>query len=409
MESTHPPASPAPPVEGRPSYLSRTGHELRNPLSNILALAEGLQDGIYGDISVRQADAVRSVTENAHRILQLVNAFLDSEKIVAGSVVLAPAASSLDDILQEALGSITSAAAVKSLQVPAPSAYRATPPGLTAHADAKRLGQVVAEMLGCVLVSVPAKGQIHLETAASVADGELEVVVWGGSSATTCTPAERAGPSPLVLERLRKLKGIGLALAERILELHRGSLSVHELTGNGLCLVAKIPMTLSGEPLQAAPVDTDQDSTSNPSAGAAGEGSTSTDAEPPLLLLADDEAVLRNITHDYLESIGYRVIAAVDGKEAAELAAREHPDLIIMDVLMPIMDGIEAMQKIRGSADARLAVTPIISMSGLAVPADRERCLKAGASTCLVKPFGIKQLEQAIHDCLGSRAMHAGA
>ena len=93
---------------------------------------------------------------------------------------------------------------------------------------------------------------------------------------------------------------------------------------------------------------------------------------------------------DYLSAKGHRIIVARNGVEAIERAQAEQPDLILMDIQMPEMDGLEAMRRLR--ADGALSTVPVIALTALAMPGDRERCLEAGANEYLSKPVSLRQL-----------------
>jgi CheY-like chemotaxis protein len=361
---------------------------------------EGIQDGIYGDIGLRQSEALGTITENAQRLLTLVNGFLDAEKIKTGGIALQNGSFDLEELTAQAVQQLRPIAQNRSLEL----RYEALPQGIAAEGDSKRVLQIMLEVLGCVLVSVPAKGKAQLDVTADPARQSLSIHAWGGALTLPISALDETSPSPVAMERLRKLKGIGIALVETLIKLHGdGELVACELPGNGLLVKARLPLACkvaTSGPHGAAPPDAaDVEDVLTPS-NIAGDPQTS---GSPIILLVDDEDVLRNITHDYLESVGYRVLAATNGREALELASHETPDLVIMDMLMPIMDGMEALQKIRQSANPSLAQVPIIAMSGLAVPAERDKCMAAGADACLVKPFGIKQLEMAMNQFLSSR------
>ncbi|QIF01570.1 hybrid sensor histidine kinase/response regulator [Roseimicrobium sp. ORNL1] len=404
-------ASPAPQVANngeRGMFLSRAGHEMRNPLSNILALVEGIQDGIYGDIGLRQSEALGTIADNAQRLLTLINGFLDVEKIHAGTLALQNASFELDEISAQAARQLRGPAEARSLAL----RHSTSPQNITGEGDGKRILQIMTEALGCVVATVPAKGKVNLDVSTDLPGQVLLIRAWGGPSELQSTTVEKAVSSPPVMERLRKLKGIGISLINSLLALHDGGeLDACELPGGGLLVKVRLPLkcspstTSSHEPAVLESVIADTEETSSP---AGGEIDTH-HSESPLILLVDDEDVLRNITHDYLESVGFRVMAATNGKEALELASQETPDLVIMDMLMPIMDGMEALQKIRTHSNPALSQVPIIAMSGLAVPAERDKCMIAGADACLVKPFGIKQLEMAMNQFLNSRHTNADA
>ena len=112
-----------------------------------------------------------------------------------------------------------------------------------------------------------------------------------------------------------------------------------------------------------------------------------------ILLVEDNEANLL-MTQDYLESYGYQVIPARDGDEALTMMDENPPDLVLMDIQMPGMDGFEVLRRIR--LQPRFASVPIIALTALAMPGDRERCLKAGADEYLSKPVELKFLLYAI-------------
>ncbi len=122
--------------------------------------------------------------------------------------------------------------------------------------------------------------------------------------------------------------------------------------------------------------------------------------ETPLILLAEDNDMNVATVSSYLTALGYRLIYAKNGQTAVELAQTQMPDLILMDIQMPDMDGLEAMQLIR--SDARCANIPIVALTALAMPGDRERCLAAGANHYLSKPFKMKALKGLIQQLLQS-------
>ncbi|MUG99886.1 PAS domain-containing protein [Scytonema sp. UIC 10036] len=123
---------------------------------------------------------------------------------------------------------------------------------------------------------------------------------------------------------------------------------------------------------------------------------------PPLILLAEDNEANTVTISSYLETRGYRLILATNGQEAVTLSKAEHPNLIIMDIQMPGMDGLEAMRQIR--ADLQLNHTPIIAVTALAMPGDRENCITAGANDYLTKPVKLKLLLEKIQYLLNQKS-----
>lgn len=118
----------------------------------------------------------------------------------------------------------------------------------------------------------------------------------------------------------------------------------------------------------------------------------------PPLLIAEDNLDNRTLFVDYFSTKGFRVIAAPHGQAAVELAASSRPAIIVMDVQMPGLDGLEAIRQIR--AIPALRATPIIALTALAMSGDRERCLDAGANAYLTKPVSMRALRELIESLL---------
>lgn len=198
------------------------------------------------------------------------------------------------------------------------------------------------------------------------------------------------------LNRQQEGTGLGLVLVQRLADLHGGSVQVESEVGKGSrftinlsCRQAEIAK-LEFPPLQTPPAVREQTDNSEVSAQA---------LEPRgVILLAEDNAANILTTGDYLETHGYQVIVAHDGVEVIQKAEAIQPDLILMDVQMPVMDGLEAIRQLR--TDSRFAFTPIVALTALAMPGDRERCLEAGANEYMSKPASLKILLNTIKDLL---------
>ncbi len=119
------------------------------------------------------------------------------------------------------------------------------------------------------------------------------------------------------------------------------------------------------------------------------------------VLIVEDNTANMTLAVFLLKSVGHSVVSATDAEAAVAVARAEQPDLILMDIQMPGMDGLEAIQRIR--ADARLRTIPIIAVTALAMPGDRERCLAAGADEYLTKPVHLRTLLATIETQLHQR------
>ena len=183
--------------------------------------------------------------------------------------------------------------------------------------------------------------------------------------------------------------GLGLALVYSMTELHGGSLTVDSTPGQG----TRINVYLPWEPEAEQPADPD------PRAAASAYGLiTENRFKNARILLADDNSTNAGMISSYLEHLGYQVTTVGDGVEAVAAALRATPDIILMDIQLNSMDGLEATRRIRSNPG--LSETPIIALTALAMPGDRERCLEAGINDYLSKPLGVKELHQIIQSWL---------
>jgi CheY-like chemotaxis protein len=184
--------------------------------------------------------------------------------------------------------------------------------------------------------------------------------------------------------------GLGLALVKQIVDIHGGTVSLTSTVGVGSCFTLNLPLDPSAMVFDA-PLDmTDlTDPVSSLSSAA---------ALPPLILLAEDNKTNILTLTSYLEAKGYRLRVVNNGQDAVAVALAENPDLVLMDIQMPVMDGLTAIQKIRQTRP--LATLPIIALTALAMEGDRERCFQAGANDYLSKPVKLRELLELIQSLL---------
>jgi CheY-like chemotaxis protein len=202
--------------------------------------------------------------------------------------------------------------------------------------------------------------------------------------------------------------GLGLTLVRRLAELHMGTVlvesepsrgsqfhvilpwQINELTGTGLGISVAAAVSAAVSAAVAG--------SSQPEGAAVKEHLShwSESGHRPTVLLAEDNAITRAALEEYLGLQGLHVLVAADGLEALELATTRRPDLVLMDIQMPKMDGLEAIRRIRALNDAAAARVPIIALTAHAMSGDREQFLRAGANGYLSKPVRLAELRQQI-------------
>jgi PAS domain S-box-containing protein len=363
-------------------FLANMSHELRTPLNAILGLSEVLQEQIYGPLSPAQLKSLRTIEESGRHLLELINDILDLSKIGAGKLDLEIAPVSVREICQASLRIIKQPAHKKQIQVL--STFDSTATSLLA--DARRVKQILVNLLSNALKFTPKGGSIGLDVVGNAAQGVVHFTVWDTGIGISQEDMTRLF-QPFVqldsrLSREYEGTGLGLALVYRLTKMHGGSVSVESEVGQGSRFTVSLP---------SQPVDKSQDATAQD----ADRGPATTSPQGPArILLVEDNRTSITLVSDYLLAQGYQVIVAQDGTEAVAQAQRARPDVILMDVQMPGMNGLEAIQHIR--ADPHLLTTPIIALTALAMPGDRERCLAAGANEYLSKPVNLKKLVEVI-------------
>ncbi|NTU85022.1 MAG: response regulator, partial [Chloroflexales bacterium] len=371
-------------LRAKDEFLANMSHELRTPLNAILGRAELLRAGIHGPLNAQQEQDLAAIDEAGHHLLALINDVLDLAKIEAGRLTLEPGPLQVADLCQAALRMVAQAAVQQQLRL-----YTSIDPQLALiDADARRLKQILVNLLANAVKFTPPGGEVGLEVRGNPDEQTVTFTVWdtgigiaSEDQARLFQPFEQGSSG---LSRQYGGTGLGLTVVRRLVELHGGSVALESSPGAGSRFSVTLPWL---PPAQLPPLDTQIDQ-----AAAApvhiGTGSE-TRSQQPLILLADDSAENVAVLRDYLQSAGYRVVVAHDGMEAVTRTLELRPALILMDIQMPLLDGLAAIRQIRATG---MTTTPIIALTALAMAGDRERCLEAGADVYLARPVSLRTL-----------------
>ena len=364
-------------------------HELRTPLNAILGLTEALQEKILGELSVKQIKAVKTISDSGQHLLSLINDILDLSKIEAGKMELEKLPVSLGDLCDGCLSFVQQLAQKKAIQVKSSIAQ-----GISDFlADERRLRQILLNLLNNAVKFTPQGGEVELIITlnGSMLQFQVKDTGIGISPANQTKLFQSFVQIDSSLNRQYEGTGLGLVLVRKLTELHGGQVAVQSEVGQGSCFTVMIPYQPSRRLPSLCTGDTD-----NPNVTHCGES--------PLVLLVDDQPGNLDSLNDYLTHCGYRLMIAEDGETAIALAQQEHPDLILMDMQMPGIGGLEATRQIRNLPD--VGHIPIIALTALAMPGDRERCLAAGVDDYVSKPVRMKQLMRAMESCLYQDESH---
>lgn len=375
-------------------FLATMSHELRTPLTAILGRAEILADEIHGPLTSKQAYSVQVIAESGHHLLALINDILDLTKIEAGKLDLELGLVELEPVCQTSVRMIAQQAREKEI-----SLATVMDPGVELiRADGRRLRQILVNLLSNAVKFTPRGGRIGLEVRGDPALERVTLTVWdtgiGISEADQHLIFRPFQQLDTGLGRHYEGTGLGLVLVRRLTEAHGGSVILESALGQG----SRFSVVL---PWQRTPPASDHAIVEAPPA-AAGAG-----ASPQRLLLVEDSEATINAMLEGLRTNHCEVVMAHSSAEALASAHAISPDVIVMDVRMSGLDGIETIRQIR--ADAQLRDTPIIALTALVMPGDRERCLEAGADLFLTKPIAQGTLLESIGALRDARARQAAA
>lgn len=381
-------------VKAKDEFLANMSHELRTPLSGILGSLEILLDQIYGPLNDRQVRSLHSIESSSRHLLSLISDILDLSKIEAGKLELQIERVSIADICQASLAFIQTMAARKQLQVQ----FKNKTEIADMQADPRRLKQILVNLLSNAVKFTLPGGYVTLE----VTNDENKAVICFAvqDSGVGIAPAEMNQLfKPFTqldssLSRSHEGTGLGLSLVSRLTEKHGGSVKVESegIPGKGSCFTVYLPRYHPSSNLKP------DEQVPQPSIFSTTQAAFSS-TKRHLVLLAEDNEVNTEAVVDYLQTKNYQIVTVQHGKDAIIQAQKLKPDLILMDIQMPVMDGLEAIHVLRNIPE--FATTPIIALTALAMPGDRERCLMAGATDYMSKPVNLRGLVQKIQELLG--------
>jgi signal transduction histidine kinase/CheY-like chemotaxis protein len=348
-------------------FLASMSHEIRTPMNAILGLTHL---ALEAEDQPRH-DYVQKIRQAGQLLYQLLNDVLDFSKIEAGRMELAPAPFAPRVLVDQIVGTLTAQAQAKQLRLDARVAPD-VPDRLVG--DSVRIMQVLVNLLGNA-VKFTERGGVDVDvTVPRRDDGQVTLRLTVSDSGIGMTPAQRqrifgayAQADASVTRRFGGT-GLGLAITQHLVELMHGEIRVSSEPGGGSVFTVDLPLPIAAAaPASAAP------------------------AHPALrfdgrrILVVEDNPVNQLITRELLERRGAVVEVADNGRIALDLAAAGDFDLVLMDVMMPEMGGLEATRRLRGMPG--LAALPIIGLTANVDRGDLDACLAAGMNAHVGKPI----------------------
>jgi signal transduction histidine kinase/CheY-like chemotaxis protein len=359
-------------------FLASMSHELRTPLNAVIGFSEVLLDQIAGDLNDRQREYVREIRDSGRHLLELINDILDLSRVESGQTELELRTVWLPGLLEQTLAMVRQRAVEHRIAL-----HVAVAPDVGAlPADELKLKQVVINLLtnavkftedgGSVTVTAELAGgavQVDVrDTGAGIPEAEQEAIF---ETFQRGSRARRAGAEGT---------GLGLTLSRRIVELHGGRLWVESRPGEGSTFSFTIPLSADRAPDDArVPSEAER--------GPAGEH----------VLVVEDDRRSGNLLRVQLERAGYAVTLAADGLEGVRLARELEPRAVILDIVLPGIDGWDVLSQLKG--DPATAAIPVVVVSILD---ERDTGYALGATEYLIKPVGREPLLRALGRCAAS-------
>ncbi len=376
-------------TRAKSEFLASMSHEIRTPMNGVLGMLEltlgrSLDATARGYVEVAQA--------SAGHLLEIINDILDLSKIEANRLELELVPFALDELVRATLTPLAHRAEEKGIRLT--TDISAAVPRMVLG-DPLRIRQLLTNLVGNA-IKFTAHGAVDITLRASASD---RVTLSVSDTGIGIPPERQASIFEAFTQAdsgiARKFggTGLGLSICAHLVSLMRGTLSVESKVGEGSSFRCDLPLPASAPSVAKVPAH-----------------ATPREARRLRVLVADDNEINVLVARRMLEKLGHTVVAAADGAKALAAIESEEFDVVLMDVQMPVMDGLTATRGIRAFESKRARSTPpvpIVALTASAMSSDALACEEAGMTGYLSKPFRLDELERTLEEATRERSRKA--
>jgi signal transduction histidine kinase/ActR/RegA family two-component response regulator len=357
-------------VNERDRFLAILGHELRNPLGAIL-LAAQMKD----DEGKLDGDHAAMIERQSKHLTRLVNDLLDLSRVVSGKIVLKQQTLDLANVVRQALETLENSAARQNVSIE----VRFVDGPLPVYVDPVRADQIVSNVLSNAIKYTPDGG--HVVVSVALEDGEAVVRVKddgvGIDPQRIHTIFELFAQAENAIGRAQGGMGIGLALVRNLLQLHGGSISVtSDGIGHGAEFIVRFPLAPAATIAETRVVT-----------------QPTREGQPRRIVIVEDNDDVRELLRLKLKRLGHAVDAVGDGPAGVVAIVDGKPDLALVDIGLPGLDGYQVAERVRQSLGGKVV---LVAVSGFGQPEDKRRAFDAGFDDHITKPADVQDIENLL-------------